>query len=617
MSYKNYQSNKRKKSIRSKTSSKEGRDFSMSKGMTDEQEDNLIEWNHFFRKNPQYFCEWFLGLKLHEYQRFWIYTMQNSTRFMGLASRGTAKSFMVAVFALVRAILYPGTNIILASRTKKQSGLIVTEKIKWMSDNYPAIKREIHRLVTNSNDYVVEFKNGSKITSVVSSDNSRGYRCNLLIVDESRQVSNEVLDTVLKPFLEVRNPPFTMIDNKYDDYLEQPVFIQITSVGYKGEEWDVRANKMIKNIAEGSETNRVIFLDYLLTMKHNIKTREQIIEDKTDMDDVFFTMEMGNLPYGGARKSYYQYSMFKRTVKRPWIPIRFDPSNPKAKNKYHIPKAVGERRLVSVDCAAAAGSVNDLTSISCYRMIPVKHGYKSSLVYIEVFNGMNTELQALRIKQIYSEFTDARLPGGDFLFDSNDTLVLDIANIGRGIYDSLTGVSSDTERDVDYPPLKVMVHHSIPEARFKDFDERAISEDAFPCIYPIAGSASLNSDIASSFRSRLRSGLLHFLIEKSEQEEIYIKKKNKDMFSHDDITLKSYVLSPNLNTGLMINEAISLEMSLIGGDNVKLQERPGQLKDRYSSASYGNFVIGIFENELLKDDKTDDLDTLLGAFYVT
>lgn len=617
MSHKNYQSNKRKKNKNSKDLSKKGRDFSKSKGMTKEQEDLSVEWNHFFRKNPQYFCEWFLGLKLHEYQRFWIYIMQNSTRFMGLASRGTAKSFMVAVFAIVRAILYPGTNIVLASRTKKQSGLIVTEKIKWLSNNYPAIKREIHRLVTNSNDHVVEFRNGSKITSVVSSDNSRGYRCHILIVDESRQVSNEILDTVLKPFLEVRNPPFTMESNEYDGYLEQPVYIQITSVGYKGEEWDIRANKMLKNIAEGSETNKVIFLDYLLTMKHNIKTREQIIEDKDDMDDIFFTMEMGNLRYGGARRSYYQYSMFKRTVKRPWIPIRFDPSNPKAKNKYDIPRAIGERRMVSVDCASAAGTVNDLTSISCFRMIPVKKGFKSSLIYMEVFNGMNTELQALRIKQIYSEFTGARLPSGDFIFDDDDTLVLDIANIGRSIYDSLTGVSSDSERDIDYPPLKVMIHHSIPDVRYKDLDERAISKDAFPCIYPIVGSAVTNSDVASSFRSRLKSGLLHFLVEKNEQEEIYIKKKNKDMFSHDDITLKAYVLSPNMNTSIMINEAISLEMSLVGGDKIKLQERAGQLKDRYSSASYGNYVIGIFENELLKDDKKDDIDTLMGAFYVT
>ena len=617
MSYKNYQANARKKNKNSTYSDKKGRDFTQSKGMTNEQEELLIEWNHFFRNNVQYFCEWMLGVKLHEYQRFWLYVMQNSTRFMGLASRGTAKSWIVGLFSIARAILYPGTHIILASRTKKQSGLIVTEKIKWFSDNYPAIKKEIHRLVTNANDYVVEFKNGSKVTSVVSSDNSRGYRCNILIVDESRQVSNEVLDSVLKQFLEVRNPPFTMEKNEYDGYLEQPIYIQITSVGYKGEEWDIRANKLLKKVAEGSKTNRVLFFDYLLTMKHNIKTREQIIEDKADMDDVFFTMEMGNLPYGGARKGYYQYSMFKRTIKRAWLPIRFDPANPSAKNKYHIPRAVGERRLVSVDCASASGTVNDLTSISCFRMIPTKKGYKTSLVYNEVFNGMNTELQALRIKQIYTEFTGARLSNGEFLFDGDDTLVLDIANIGRSIYDSMTGVSTDAERDIDYPPLKVMMHHSIPDARYKDLNERAISNDAFECIYPIHGGAAINSDIASSFRSRLKSGLLNFLVDKNEQEDVYIRRKNKDMFSHDDITLKSYVLSPNMNTSLMINESISLEMSRTGDEKIKLQERAGQRKDRYSSVSYGNYVVGIFENELLKDDSSDDLDTLLGAFYIT
>ncbi len=605
MSYKNYQSNKHKKNMKRQDSLVRGKDSTLAKTMSEKQEEQFAKWNYFFRRNPQYFVEWYLGLTLYEYQRFWIYHMMNSSRFLSLAGRGTAKSFIAGLLAVVRCILYPGTTVVIASKTKKQANLVVSSKIKWMYDEFPNINREITKILSNPNDSVVEFRNGSVIKSVVSSPNSRGHRCNMLLVDESRQVSSEILDTILKPFLIIRRPPFTMKE-EYSDYIEQPSYIRISSVGYKSEEWYARANTTLREVAKGSETTKALFWDYTLTLKHHIRSREQLEEDKIDMDEIFFSMELGNIPYGGAKNSFFNYSMFKRTVKRPWIPIRFDMAKPKAKNKYDIPRSIGEVRMVTVDCAAAPGSTNDLTSLFCFRLIPTKKGYKTLVVYGEAFSGMNTELQALRIKQIYSEFTN---------FKDGDVLVLDSANIGRGIYDNLTSISTDTERDIDYPPMKVMIHRSISDTRYKDFNDRAISPDAFECVYPIQGSASLNSDIASSFRKRLKSGLLHFLVDKDEQEETYLKKKNKDMVSMDDVSLKAYILNPNIQTSLLVNESISLEMSM-SGENIKLEEKSGARKDRYSSVSYGSYVVGLLEQELLQLTTDDDLDTWVGALGV-
>lgn len=61
-----------------------------------------------------------------------------------VACRATSKSFVIAVFACIKAILYPNSLIVIASATKKQASLIVTEKIvKELMPNSPNLRREI------------------------------------------------------------------------------------------------------------------------------------------------------------------------------------------------------------------------------------------------------------------------------------------------------------------------------------------------------------------------------------------------------------------------------------------------------------------------------------------
>jgi hypothetical protein len=81
-----------------------------------------------------------------------------------------------------------------------------------------------------------------------------------------------------------------------------------------------------------------------------------------------------------------------------------------------------------------------------------------------------------------------------------------------------------------------------------------------------------------------------------------IRSGNKDILEQDDSTIRSYLLQANLQTTLLINESISLEMSMAGAAGlVKLVEPPGGRKDRYTSVSYLNYYASIMDTELLKD----------------
>jgi len=144
------------------------------KEMTRQKKDRLKAWITFYRNNPSYFVEHYMGVNLFPYQRFWINLIARSTQFLGVASRASAKSWLIGVYAIARCILYPGTIVALASSTKAQAGLIISEKCVALRDEHPNIARECSGIVTNQNKWEMTFHNGSKINVVVSGEGGRG-----------------------------------------------------------------------------------------------------------------------------------------------------------------------------------------------------------------------------------------------------------------------------------------------------------------------------------------------------------------------------------------------------------------------------------------------------------
>ena len=94
------------------------------------------------------------------------------------------KSFITALYACCVCILYPNSKVLVSALTKKQAGLLITEKIEKelmaMSSN---LKREIKKISTNQNSIEVVFHNGSSFIACVAGEQSRGLRSTILIVD--------------------------------------------------------------------------------------------------------------------------------------------------------------------------------------------------------------------------------------------------------------------------------------------------------------------------------------------------------------------------------------------------------------------------------------------------
>ena len=164
-------------------------------------------WGAFYRKNPDRFAIDYLHLKLRFFQRIMLVMMFWSTTFVWIASRGQGKTFISAVYCVTRCILYPGTKVCIASGTIGQA-INVLEKITLeLKPNSPELRAEIREEKINGTNAFISFYNTSVIKVVTASDSSRGNRGNVLLLDEYRLISKDIIATVLSKFLTQQRMP--------------------------------------------------------------------------------------------------------------------------------------------------------------------------------------------------------------------------------------------------------------------------------------------------------------------------------------------------------------------------------------------------------------------------
>lgn len=137
----------------------------------------------FYRANPHRFAKDYLGLNLHIFQQVIIFMMNISTNFIYIASRGQGKSFLIAVFCVIRCILYPGSKVIVTSKTRAQAYEVIDKIEKELMPRSALLRSEIN--VKRSSFTIaggtVMFWNNSYIQIVTANDNSRHFRANVLV----------------------------------------------------------------------------------------------------------------------------------------------------------------------------------------------------------------------------------------------------------------------------------------------------------------------------------------------------------------------------------------------------------------------------------------------------
>lgn len=570
---------------------------------------HVLAWGTFFKRNMHRFVMDYLKISLYEYQAIAIYMMGISNLICIIASRNDAKSFIVAVYAVARCLLYKGTKFRIGAFTEKQAKLIVSEKIMdELCDWSPILKKEIEDYSVRNNDIFVKFRNGSKITVFVANENARGLRSNAICREETRQIKKKIEDSVISPFQTPRKPKY-MFRNEYKnnkDLKEQPVDIYISSSWYDDGNWMWNIAKQALDAMKKHNGGLMLAFDESIAIKHELKTIEQLIKEKSKQDPATWKIEFLNLKLRDSVSSYFTYKMLinRQVLKQVFYPRTTMDFKLGKKNKYAIPKLDNEIRVISNDIAFVAGSQNDNSVYSCIRAIPesvtyntdnnsveLTQGYRRLYPYIESNQIGDTTLQAIRIRQLYEDF-------------NADYIVIDSRNGGLQIVYSLQKVLYDEERGVEYKPLKVMNND--------EYAKVCQSENAKPCIFVINATQALNSDIAISFRKNLNENRIEFLTNLNVARESILNKNQEYINSlKDDAVKQNYFEMPFLETQLMINECAELQYEKMPQTGIiKIYEHGNKRKDRYTSCSYGSYFIDKLELDLSHPEEQYDYSAL-------
>lgn len=573
---------------------------------------HTIAWCSFWRRNLHLFVRDYLKLSLYPYQQIAIYKMGISNFICMIASRNDAKSFIIALYACCRCILYPGTLFVIGSATKGQSKLMVSAKIQdeLMQWSKP-LAAEIEKVSTSVNDTYVKFRNTSKIIVYTANDNARGNRSHASCREEFRQIDKKIEDSVISPFQTVRNRPYMRknIGNKlYGDIpilQENPVDIYISSSWIDDGNWmwgivDQAFNGMLKN--DGSV---LLTFDESITLKHHLKTMKQMKREKKKQDPVTWKTEFLNLKVKDSLSSYFTYKMLmdRQVSKHVFYPKNILDFKSNRRNKYAIPKQDNEIRVISNDIAFVAGEKNDNSVYSCIRAIPenityetnngsveIRQGYRRQYPYIESNQLGDTTKQAIRIRQLYEDF-------------ESDFIVIDTRNGGLQVLYALEKVLYDEERGIEYSPLCCMNN--------EDYAKVCIDPGAKKCIYAINATQTLNSDIAISFRKNLVENKIDFLVNFNTAKE-EILQNNKEYIEEIDVEKQVEFERPFLETQAMISECAELQYEKMPQTGViKIQEKGKNRKDRYTSCSYGSYFIDQLELDMLGSSSDYDYSVLI------
>jgi hypothetical protein len=158
--------------------------------------------------NPDYFyftCKYLLNIKILPFQCVILRELWYRPFPMLIGSRGLGKSFVLGLYALLRALFLQGRKIVITGAGFRQSKIIMqyAENIWHGSLVLQSLVKENSRSGPHHDADKWELRLGeSTLTALPIGDGSkiRGYRANDIIADEFASIPNELFETVISGF---------------------------------------------------------------------------------------------------------------------------------------------------------------------------------------------------------------------------------------------------------------------------------------------------------------------------------------------------------------------------------------------------------------------------------
>ena len=156
----------------------------------------------FLRHNLGFSSQIMLGIDLEPIQEMHMNALFKKNNAMLIWSRGGSKSTVAGWYAIFKCIFEPGTRIIIASANFRTSRRIFEEIEKLLGTPEAQLARDcFDKKPYKRNDAFSWAINGGHITAIPLSEDTRGMRCDVLILDELLLLAPSMINEVLMPFL--------------------------------------------------------------------------------------------------------------------------------------------------------------------------------------------------------------------------------------------------------------------------------------------------------------------------------------------------------------------------------------------------------------------------------
>ncbi len=162
----------------------------------------------FLRSNIGFTLEMLCGVKLMAIQELILKSIFLRDNCLIVAGRGFSKSYLISVLSILYSIFYPDKKVCLISANFRSARRILENSEKIVNSKRAALLRQCFPTqMRRSNDmYRWILPNQSEIFALPLSNGEglRGTRANLVCVDEGLLISREIQETILRPFLTVK-----------------------------------------------------------------------------------------------------------------------------------------------------------------------------------------------------------------------------------------------------------------------------------------------------------------------------------------------------------------------------------------------------------------------------
>ena len=497
------------------------------------------------------------------------------------ATRATSKSFTAYLAAVVRAVLLPGSVLMIASDTKGTVIKIAEAKFEEIFRHWPLLRKELKTRAddgktgqkSSSNYYELYFKNDSMI-SVVAKDSSRGLRATAAIMEEAALIDEVPYNEVLVPQMNIKRREVDGTLNPDEPSASQ---IFITTAAQRTVFMYGKLIECLVNAVLRPNEYFVWGLSYVTPLHYGLLDKAAMMDQRysNTVSEESFARESLSIWSGNNRDAWLDS---KRLNRRRTLLLceRQAQKNPQNPNTFYI---------IGVDVARYSAN----TAVMITKVIPNENIFKKNVIYTEVIHGANyiTE-QAPRLKKLIQLYSPREI-------------VIDGNGPGIGLLDAMVLPSFDAKTGEQFPAYYAFnnEYHLPPEMKHES-DEPQPQYKAI--IYDIKAGSSNDDIIHSNFFAQINNGSVSFLAnERIVKDKLLKTKKGQRMSSYD----RRVYLLPYEMTSRLMDELNNLKLKPTGVQNQFKVERISRSieKDRFSALEYNLFRIKYYEDKVARSKK--------------